>query len=85
MRKWKKNFFYKGLCSVSLCVLSEGGLQCNASVSGLSLLGGLHWPLIRQSLCVSQSSMTASGLPKDSASSQISSSAEASESRSKYD
>ena len=83
-----KNFFYKGLWSVSLCVLSEGGLQCNASVSGLSLLGGLHWPSIRQSLCVSQSSVTACGLPKDSALSLISaspSSAEAPESRSKHD
>ena len=37
---------------MSLCVLSEGGLQCNASVSGLSLFGGLHWPSIRQSLCL---------------------------------
>ena len=73
---------------MSLCLLSEDGLQCNASVSGLSLLGVLHWPSIRQSLCVSQSSVTACGLPKDSASSLISaspSSVEASESRSKHD
>ena len=34
------------------CVLSEGGLQCNASVSGLSLLGGLHWLSIRQPVCL---------------------------------
>ena len=60
-------------------------MQCHASVSGLSLLGGLHRPLIRQSLCVSRSSVTACGLPKDSASALMSaspSSAEASESRS---
>ena len=83
-----KKTFFKRLWSVSSCVLSEGGLQCNASVSGLSLLGGLHWLLIRQSLCVSQSSVSACGLPKHSASSLISaspSSAEASESRSKHD
>ena len=63
-------------------------MQCNASVSGLSLLGGLHWLSIRQSLHVSQSSVTACGLLKDSTSSLISaspSSAEASKSRSEHD
>ena len=88
MRTRQKRLFFKQKVSVSLCVLSEGGLQCNASVSGLSLLGGLHWLSIRQSLCVSQSSVNACGLPKRSASSLISaspSSAEASESRSKHD
>ena len=67
---------------------SEGGLQCNASVSGLSLLGGLYWLSIRQSMCVLWSSMTTCGLPKDSALSLMSaspSSTEASESRGKHD
>ena len=89
MHTQQKTFFLifdKRMWSVSLCVLSEGGLRCiNASVSGLSLLGGLHWSLTRQSLCVSRSSMTACGLAKNSASALSPSSAEASESRSKHD
>ena len=85
----KTLFFFKKIDQyLLLCVMSEGGLQCNASVSGLSLLGGLNWLSIKQSLCVLQSSVNACGLPKDSASALISassSSAEASESRSKHD
>ena len=84
----KTSFLYKRLRSVSLCVLSEGGLRCNADVSGLSLFGGLYWLSIRQSLCVLQSSVTACGLPKDFASPLMSaspSSAKASKSRGKHD
>ena len=54
----------------------------------MSLLGGLHWPLIRQSLCVSRSSMIACGLAKDSVLALISASlhsAEALEYKSKHD
>ena len=77
-------FFLQKLWSVSLCVLSEGGLHWNASVSGLSL-GGLHWPSIRQSLCVSRSSVNACGLPKDSALSLISASPSSAETWSNHD
>ena len=84
----KKKSFFTRSCDQCHC-LYWVRVGCNVMpVSGLSLLGGLHWPSIRQSLCVSQSSVTACGLPKDSASSLISaspSSAEASESRSKHD
>ena len=80
----KRTFLQKVVISVTVCWVRVG----NTSVFGLSLLGGLHWLSIRQSLCVSRSSMPACGLPKDSASSLISassSSAKASEYRCKHD
>ena len=50
-------FFFFLQSSVLLCVLSEGWLLSNASVSDLSLLGGLHWQSIRQSVCQSEFSI----------------------------
>ena len=52
----KTLFFYKRLWSVSLCTwwVRVGCNVIYASVSGLSLLGGLHCPSIRQCLCVTR-------------------------------
>lgn len=58
--------------AVALLPSQPDSMHCQSfSVSGLSLLGGSHWLSIRQSLSVSQSSITACELPKDSASTLI--------------
>ena len=56
MRTRQQRLFSKVVISATVCTESEwSGLYSIASVSGLSLLGDLHWLSIRQSLCVSQS------------------------------